>query len=167
MKTKITLVVALLGLIFTSNAQSKVGTVDSDLVIAKMPQMTSVQDRLKTYGAKLDSINAIKIAEYDAKVKIFNADKTSHDSIKKKNFAEINTLNQDIAKFRQNGNKLMQLRRDEYMRPLYKRVTEVVAEVSKEHGYTQILTTQGNQFAYIDEKFDITKLVLAKLGINE
>ena len=72
-----------------------------------------------------------------------------------------------MNKFRQNGTKMMQLQRDENMRPLYKKLSEVIKEVAKANGYTQVLTTNGNQFGYIDEKFDITKLVLDKLGIKE
>ena len=53
------------------------------------------------------------------------------------------------------------------MRPLYKKTTEIIEEIAKEKGYTQILTVTGNNFAYIDIKHDITKLVLDKLGIKE
>ena len=53
------------------------------------------------------------------------------------------------------------------MRPLYKILNNAINTVAKENGYTQILTTKGNQFAYIDEKFDVTKLVIAELGIQE
>ena len=63
--------------------------------------------------------------------------------------------------------ELMQLRRGEYMRPLYKKIADVVEQVAKENGYTQILTTTGNQFAYFDQKHDITKLVMEKMGIKE
>jgi len=167
MKTKITFIIALLFIGFSAKSQSKVGTVDSELIISKMPQLKTVDDRMKKYGARLDSINGTKVAEYDAKVKAFNENKTDADSIKSRKYAEIGALNQDIAKFRQNGAQLMQLRRSEFMRPLYKKITEIVAVVAKEQGYTQILTTTGNQFAFIDEKFDITKLVLAKIGITE
>ena len=80
---------------------------------------------------------------------------------------EINTLEQEIGNFRKNGPKLLQLQRDENMRPLYKKLSEVIAEVAKANGYTQILTTNRNEFAYLDERFDITKLVLEKLGIKE
>jgi outer membrane protein len=169
MKTKITLFIALLFIGFSMNAQqTKVGTVDSDYILAKMPQLKTVQDRLKKYGAKLDSINAIKIKDYDTKVKAFNdASKTLPEAEKKTKYAEIAKLNQDIGKFRQNGSQMMQLRRDEFLRPLYKKIAEVVEQVAKEKGYTQILTSNGNQFAYIDQKHDITKLVLAKMGIKE
>ena len=168
MKTKITFIIALLMVCFGTNAQSKVGTVDSDYVISKMPQLKTVQSRIKSYGQRLDSINNKKVKDYDAKVKFFNDGvKTLADSIKKVKYAEIAALNQDIAKFRKNGAQMMQLRNDEFMRPLYKKASEVIQQVAKENGYTQILTIGGNDLAYIDLKYDITKLVLAKLGIKE
>ena len=60
----------------------------------------------------------------------------------------------------------MGLKRDELMRPLYTMLSEAIATVAKENGYTQILTITGNEFAYIDSKFDITELVLKNLGIT-
>lgn len=89
------------------------------------------------------------------------------DADKKNRIQELQVLDQEMQKFRVNGTKMMQLQRDEYMRPLYKKLSETIAEVAKANGYTQILTTNGNQFGYIDERFDITQLVLDKLGIKE
>jgi outer membrane protein len=60
---------------------------------------------------------------------------------------------------------LLKLRRDELMRPLYKKLSDLIAVVSKENGYSQVFTRTGNQFAYFDSNFDITKLVMYKLGI--
>ena len=168
MKTKITLFIAILCVGFSVNAQTKVGTIDVDYIVAKMPQLKQVQERIKNYGAKLDSINNKKIKEYDTKVKAFNSDlKTLSEAAKKIRANEINILNKDIISFRQNGSKLMQLRKDEFMRPLYKKITELTEIIAKEKGYSQVLTTNGNNFAYLDEKHDITKLILAKLNIKE
>lgn len=168
MKIKITVFLAFLFIGFSSNSQTKVGTINSELIISKMPQLKAVQVRLKNYGAKLDSINNIKINDYDSKLKAYNAVvKTLNDADKKTKANEINLLSQDIGKFRQNGSQMMQLRRNELLRPLYNKITELTSVIAKEKGYTQILTLTGNEFAYIDEKFDITKLVLAKLGIKE
>ena len=41
----------------------------------------------------------------------------------------------------------------------------MIAVVAKEQKYTQILTVDGNEFAYTDEKFDITTIVKTKLEI--
>ena len=168
MKLKITLLAAMLLSSFAIQAQNKVGTVDSEYVISKMPQLTAVQTRISSYGAKLDSSFSIKVKEYDAKVDAFNkAEKTMTEEVKKTKYTEIAELDQELKKFRQNGAQLMQIRRDELLRPLYKKVTEVIAEVAKANGYSQILTITGNELAYLDTKYDITKLVLAKLGIKE
>lgn len=168
MKTKIIVLFATFFVCFTINAQTKVGTVDREFIIGKMPQLKSVQDRINNYGAKLDSINKVKISLHDETVKNYNDNiKTLSDDDKKTKLSEINKLKQEIAQFQQNGSKMMQLRRNDYMRPLYKKTTEIIEEIAKEKGYTQILTVTGNNFAYIDIKHDITKLVLDKLGIKE
>ena len=168
MKIKITLILSALIICFTTNAQTKVGTVDREFIIAKMPQLKIVQERINNYGTRLDSINQSKIFKHDAAVKAYNTiAKTLSDADKRPKLIEINDLKQEIAKFQENGTKMMQLQREEYMRPLYKKLSEVISEVAKENGYTQVLTTDGNEFGYVDENFDITQLVLDKLGIKE
>ncbi len=149
-------------------SQTKLGTVNSDLIIGKMPQMKNVLRRVENYGKKLDSTFQIKMKEYQTKIDAYKSvEKTLSDADKKTKIQELGSLEQEMNKFRQNGTKMMQLQRDENMRPLYKKLSEVIKEVAKANGYTQVLTTNGNQFGYIDEKFDITKLVLDKLGIKE
>ena len=130
--------------------------------------MKGVLHRVDNYGKKLDSSFQIKTKNYQAKIKEYKAvEKPYLMLIKKTKIQEITILEQEMAKFRKNGSTMMQLQRDDNMRPLYKKLSEVIAEVAKENGYTQVLTTNGNQFGYIDEKFDITTLVLDKLGIKE
>jgi len=168
MKTKITLIIATFFICFTSIAQTKVGTVDREFIIAKMPQLKTVQDRIKKYGARLDSINKAKISLHDTTVTAYNASsKTLTEDEKKAKFTEISKLKQEITLFQQNGTKMMQLRRNDFMRPLYKKANQIIEDIAKEKGYTQILTVTSGNFAYIDTNHDITKLVLAKLGIKE
>ena len=166
MKLKITL----LAFIFTisANAQTKLGTVNSDIIIGKMPQMKLILKRVENYAKKLDSTFQVKFKGYQEKINAYKKDEGSStiDQNKKK-YNQIVTLEQEMQKFRENGTKLMQLRRNEFMRPLYQKLNKVIETVAKENGYTQILTTNGNEFAYVDLKHDITNLVLKKLGIKE
>ncbi|WP_428740260.1 OmpH family outer membrane protein [Tenacibaculum sp.] len=167
MKLKITFILALFFIGFT-NAQTKVGTVNSELIVGKMPQMKGVLQRVESYGKQLDSTFQIKATEYKEKVNSYKAEeKLMTDDDKKARIQELRTLEQEMGKFRQNGTAMMQLQKEQSMRPLYKKLGEVIAEVAKANGYTQILTTTGNEFGYIDERFDITQLVLDKLGIKE
>lgn len=168
MKLKITFIIAILSLGLTMNAQTKVGTVNSELIISKMPQLKVAQERVNNYAKKLDSTFNIKVKSYEALVAEYNkASKTISEAGKKIKLNELTILDQDLKKFQENGSKILNLRRGDFMRPLYKKVSDIITQIAKEKGYTQVLTTSGNEFAYIDPKFDITKLVLAKMGIKE
>jgi len=168
MKTKITLLITAFFVCLTITAQTKVGTVNSELIISKMPQLAKANERIKRYTNKLDSTFQIKVKNYDAKVAEYNkVIKTISEDNKKIKYNELLNLDKDLKMFQENGTKILQVTRDDFMRPLYKKVSEVISQIAKEKGYTQILTTSGNEFAYIDKKFDITKLVLTKLGIKE
>ncbi|CAM1356809.1 MULTISPECIES: OmpH family outer membrane protein [Tenacibaculum] len=167
MKLKITFFITIF-FIGLASAQTKVGTVNSDLIIGKMPQMKSVIKRLENYSKELDSSFQLKAKTYQSKIEAFKkVEKTITDNDRKTKIQELAAIEQDMAKFRKNGSTMMQLRRDEYMRPLYRKLNEIVKEVAKANGYSQVLTTNGNEFAYIDDRYDITKLVLSKLGIKE
>lgn len=167
MKFKLTLV--LVAFISTfSIAQTKTGTIDSDYIINIMPESEIVIARSQQYGARLDSLFSIKMVDYQARVKDFRDKEAEMGVLMKKTLVkELTELEQDIKQYQDNGNKLMQLKQNELMRPLYKKLNLAIDEIAKENGYTLILTTTGNQFAYIDQKFDITKLVMAKLNIKE
>lgn len=167
MKFKITFIyLAFLSTITFS--QTKVGTVDSEYIINIMPEAQIVVKRSQAYGAKLDSSFSIKVKEFENKLDAFKAKEKTLGALEKKVIVEeLTTLEEGIKKYQTNGNKLMQLKRDELMRPLYKKLSDAIKEVAKSNGYSQILTITGNEFAYIDQKFDITKLVIAQLGIKE
>ena len=89
--------------------------------------------------------------------------------IQKKNVKqeELAKLENGITKFRNNGSQLVQLKQNELLAPLYSKISEKVAIVSKELGYTQVLNIGNNSnLAYIDPMHDITIRVLAKMGIT-
>jgi outer membrane protein len=167
MKSKIVFLSAVL---FSTIAfgQTKLGTIDNEYIINLMPETKIVVKMAQEYGQKLDSSFSIKMQQYQAKIDDYkNNEKEYGELMKKTLISEIQTMEQDIQKYQENGTKLMQLKQNELMRPLYKKLNDVIDLVAKENKYTQILTIQGNQFSYIDEKFDITKLVMDKLGLKE
>jgi outer membrane protein len=149
-------------------AQTKVGTIDSDYIVNLMPEGQIVVKRSQNYGLKLDSSFSIKLKEFQAKVDNFKKNETILGVLAKKTAVkEITELEAEVKKYQENGQKLMQLKREELMRPLYKKLSDAIKEVAKANNYTQILTITGNQFAYIDNKFDITELVMDKLNIKK
>jgi len=165
MKLKITVLFIAFISTFTI-AQSKVGTIDSEYIIGLMPESKMVITLTEAYGAKLDSSFSIKVEDFKARLEDYTLKEKDMGELEKKTIQkELAGLDQDIQKYQKNGNTLIGLKRDELMRPLYAKLSEAISTVSKENGYTQVLTITGNEFAYIDATFDITELVLTKLEV--
>ena len=167
MKVKITI----LFIAFLSSfslAQTKFGTIDSDYIINIMPESKIVVERSKDYGLQFASYFPIKMKDYQDRVKDFREkEKEMGELMKKVLIEELTALEKDVKLYQENGNKLMQLKQSELMRPLYNKLNAAISEIAKQNGYSHVFTKAGNQFAYIDDAFDITKLVTEKLGIKE
>ncbi len=153
---------------FTFQGQSKLGTIDVDFILSKMPEIESVQKDLKTYGETLDSQLQEKMTAYQEKLDVYNK---NVESFTQQQLTEeqtaIFTLEEDITKFRQNGIQLMRIKEDELKRPLYMKIAENMDVIAKEQNFTQILNTGADSsIVYLDPKLDITLAVLAKMGIE-
>ena len=151
----------------TGKGQTKLGTVNSELIIGLMPETDKVLDDLKQYALKLDSSYQVKLADYNAKVDAFQKlDPSLSDNFKKIKIEEIREMELNLQKNQQDANNLINLKRNQLMSPVYTVLSGAIKEVATADSFTQILTSSGNEFAYIDEAFDITEKVITKLGLK-
>lgn len=164
---KISLVFGLLLFTLIANAQTKVGTIDVDYIISKMPEISQVNQGMETYNSKLQEQMKESVAKHDSLVKDYqdNSSSFTADQKKEKESAIIN-LENDLQNFRQKASVMMQMKRNELSQPLYQKIDKAMKEVIQEDGYTQILHVGGNALAFADERFDITEKVMNKLGIK-
>lgn len=147
-------------------AQSKVGTVNVNEILSKLPELTTVNTAVASYNSELEKTLNEKVTIYKTKLAAYKTNAATYSDVMKKTMGEeLYGLENDIKKFQQNGSQLTQIKQDDLLRPLYKKISDMIAVVAKEQKYTQILTVDGNEFAYADEKFDITAIVKTRLGI--
>ncbi|NQY27940.1 MAG: OmpH family outer membrane protein [Flavobacteriaceae bacterium] len=147
-------------------AQSKVGTVNVNEILLNLPELATVNTKVASYNSELEKTLNEKITVYKTKLAAFKKNAPAYSDVMKKTMGEeLYGLENNIKSFQQNGSQLTQLKQDDLLRPLYKKISDMIAIVAKEKNYTQILTVDGNEFAYVDEKFDITATVKSKLGI--
>ncbi|WP_116695470.1 OmpH family outer membrane protein [Marixanthomonas spongiae] len=150
----------------TAFSQTKVGTIDVDYVVSKMPELETVNKEVEEYTSKLDADLQKKVTDYKEKIEAY---KTSEATLtiaqKKEKQQELAAAENDIAKFQQTGNSLIGIKRDDEMRPLYTKIGDALEKVAKAQGYTQILQTDAS-LVYLDDKYDITLAVLKELGIT-
>ena len=150
----------------TTFAQSKVGTVDVDFILANLPEMENVQQQLQIYGSQLDLDLTKKVDEYKdlaAKYSAGEATFTEKEKMEKQN--ALRNLDADIGKFQQNGAKLMELKQQEYLQPLYQKIGNALEKVAKKNKYTQVIQTTVD-VVYLDPDYDLTDQILQEMGIE-
>jgi len=149
----------------TGFAQTKVGTIDVDFVISKMPELAGVQKQVEEYGNGLDANLKTKIAAYQGAIDAYTAAEAGLTLNQKKTQQDsILSMESDIQKFQQNGNQLIVLKQEEFLKPLYEKVGIALEKVAKAGAYTQVFT-RNNDVVYVDNRFDLTLAVLAELGV--
>lgn len=150
-----------------AQAQTKVGTIDAEYILAQLPEITEVEEGLKTYDEQLQEEVQNSIKKYEALIEEYQSNSATYtEEEKQEKETEIIGLENDIKNFRQKASVLMQMRRNELTEPLYVKIDEAMKSVISEQNYTQILNSSANGLAYAHPDFDITDAVLSKLGIT-
>ncbi len=150
----------------TGFAQSKVGTIDVDYIISQMPELSSVQKQVQDYGDGLDADLQKKLTEYQAAIDKYKTDEVGLTINQKKGRQDsIIAMENDIQNFQQNGNQLIVLKQEEYLKPLYEKIGIALEKIAKAEGYTQVLL-RNSDVVYVDNRFDLTLAVLKELGIE-
>lgn len=146
--------------------QTKVGTIDIDYILSQMPEITTVQKNVETYGKTLDADLSKKLQAYQALVAEYTQNEINMTINQKKTMQDsIVNSETDINKFRQNATQLLTIKRDEELTPLYEKIGQSLEIVAKSENYTQVLERNSN-LVYIDNKFDLTISVLKNMGIE-
>lgn len=148
----------------------KLGYVDSDLILKKMPEYKSAQKQLDEYAARwqaqADSMQEEVdrlYKEYRAEVVLLTPDvkRTREDNI----VARENALFQfREQKFGQSGDLFK--KREELIKPIQDKIFEAVEKVAKSEGLSFIFDKAGGvMMLYADQKYDKTFEVMEELGI--
>jgi outer membrane protein len=147
-------------------AQGKVGAVDIEYILSKMPELTAVQTELENYGKQLDVDLNKKVDAYKKIVEEYKqGEPTFTEEQKNEKQTAIINLESDIQKFQQNGAKLMDIKQTEALKPLYKKIGVALEKVAKAQNYTQVTQTTQD-LVYLDPEYDLTVPILLELGIT-
>ncbi|MGB7786540.1 MAG: OmpH family outer membrane protein [Salinimicrobium sp.] len=164
---KILIVLGLALFSFSMNAQTKVGTIDADYILAQLPEMTQVNEELKAYGQEMRKDFDSTVTKYQNLVKDYQEKQSEYsETEKKQKEEEIITLESGLKGFNQKLPLMIQMRRNELTKPLFEKINAAMLKVIERDGYTHVLHAGGNSLAFAEEKYDITEKVLTELGIT-
>lgn len=74
-------------------------------------------------------------------------------------------MENDLQKLQQNSSKLLQIRQDELMRPLYQKIGNALEKIVKRENYTQVIN-ENQSLIYIDPDYDLTIKVMKEIGLE-
>lgn len=158
------LIIVLLFSVFVS-AQTKVGTINTEYIVSKMPEFKEVQKGVEEYSKSLDTGLKEKYTEYQDMVKAYSEKESTYtQALKELKQKDILKLEEDIQKLRTNSAKLLQVRQDELLRPLYNKIGAEVEKIVQEEAFTHIFN-ENNTLIYISPEYDITVKVMKRLNI--
>jgi outer membrane protein len=149
----------------TQPTVQKIGYADWDYIFSQMPEYKQIDAELKTHGTQLENQMKAKQTEFETKLKA-----TTPEAIRADKERELQMLQEGFQKFQQDAQLSIQKKQNDLMEPVFSKVGKAIEDVAKENGYAFILSPQvlggGDILLYSDEKYDISLLVLKKLGIT-
>ncbi len=170
--TKITLALIFSLLAIASYGQLKIGYVDSDTIMEKLPDAQDAQQRLDALIAEWQEEVRNMESEWRSKYDDYENRKLIMSDVKRSEVEkELVALENQISNYRQqkfgpNGDLFN--KQTELMEPVQNKVFNVIQEVAEEEELDFVFDRSGDiVFLYAKPDYDITPLVLEKLEIEE
>jgi len=153
-----------------AQAQMKVGYINSQELLAAMPERDSLQGVFdKERDAVAQRMEEMQV-EYNNKLEVYLQQRDSLTPIvaeaKEQELRDINTR---IANYEQTATQRLQQRQNELLQPLFDKVSAAIKEVSIENKFTYVLDISTGVALYYpeeDKTLNVLPLVKAKLGLK-
>jgi outer membrane protein len=172
-------VVVVFGMNATAQAQSdaselKIGYVNPQAILANMPEMKAVQQRLQNFTARkqqelaqLEQNFQSEVAAYQQKVGVISADAQAKEE------ERLGKLQNDLLTAQQQAENELQQKRQELVGPLLEQIGTAIDSVANSMGLIYVLNTTTSTgdlvILYASEeyqsKYDITEQVMEQLGM--
>lgn len=169
MKTiKVILLAAVITMSFSAFAQKsvKIGHINSNELLAAMPERETVQKEIEDYAAQLTTTMDAMRKEYESKVADFQSkQEVMSDIIRENKIKEITDLEKRITEFQKTAQADLQKKEEKLLQPIIDKAKKAIDDVAKENNYTYVLDSSMGVVLYSIESDDLLPLVKKKLGI--
>jgi len=160
-------VVALLLLAATTTASAqKFGYVNSQAILAEMPEMKAAESGLEALQTQLQKKGRAMVETFQQDVQKLQAEAQAGNLTPKaqqEESAKLETRQAKIGEFEQSMVEDLQKKRTELLEPIYKKVNDAIKAVAEEQGFQFIFDQQV--LLYGEEASDVSAAVKSKLGI--
>lgn len=164
------IVVALLTTGFLSaatlaKAQTKIGYISAQDLLALMPETRKADSSLQQLNAALVQNYQDKGAKLNADIEKFNKDSSNYsEAVKSVKRQELQKAYQDLSGEEQRIQEQLQQKQQELIQPIQRKAREAIQAAAKENGYTYVF--EKEVLLYFPPADDLMPLVAKKLGIK-
>lgn len=152
--------------VFNASAQNKIGYINTDEIIAVMPEAEKADAELKEYQAALGEQGQERMATFTAKDSAFAKDSSKYSpSMKEIKRKELFELYQKVQGFQAEAQEMYQQEAQKKIAPIRAKAMDAIRVVAKENGYSYIFDM--NAVIVAPPGDDVLPLVKKKLGIKE
>lgn len=152
----------------------KIGYVNPQAVLAKMPEMAAIQKRLQNFAEKKQQELTQKEQDFQAQVTQYEqrAGVISEEANQQEQ-QRLGQLQNELVQAQQKAEQEIAQKREELLGPLFTQIGEAIDAVAKNMGLTYVLNTTTSSGDLIilyasqeyQSKYDITEPVMQELGI--
>ena len=144
----------------------KIGYINSQELLAAMPEIRGMQAKLDTLAGQYETQFANMQEEFNKKVADFQKDQaTMTAGVRDFRQQEIVEMEQRIQMFYQTAQKDIQAIQQEYLIPIQNRMLEAIKKVGAEQGCTYVMDAMAMLYIAPDA-LDLMALVKSELGIQ-
>ncbi|WP_333820748.1 OmpH family outer membrane protein [Ohtaekwangia sp.] len=154
-----------------TTSPQKIGHANWEYIFSRLPEYKQIEHELGAFEAQLQNQLKLKSQELDAKYKAYQAMSPDvPDAIRKDREAELAYLQDNIQKFQQEAQLSIQKKQADLINPVLAKVGKAIEAVAIENGFSYIINPQmvsgGDVLLFTDEQYNISNLVLKKLGVD-
>jgi outer membrane protein len=176
MKNRVLLtLVCILGVAQFAHAETKapalkIGYVNINNILSVMPETKISEGDYDIFEQQVRKNLAKKVEDFQVKLQAFQKGyETMSEATRQQKEEELKQLQMSLQQMELDIHESLNNKHMELLKPIYEKVQRAVKSVAQENGYTHIFNSELSGLAillYTDEKYDISELVLKKLGVS-
>lgn len=154
------------GILGAADAQTKIGYINPDELVASMPEASKADAELKEYQESLQLTGQEKFKKLQVEDSLFVKDSAKlSPSMKEIRRNELVKLYQEVQNWQQESQEMYQAKAQEKIAPIRNKAMDAIKTVAKENGYSYVLDI--NTVIVAPPGDDLLPLVKKKLGIKD
>ncbi len=159
--------VLFLGVMTTANAQSKVAHINSQELVAAMPETKEMQEELKKVAQAYDTEYKEQTSSLQAKLQKYEAEAaTQTDAENQKRAAEVQELKNKLQLYAQEAQQQLEKRRIDLYKPISEKAQKAIKEIAATKSVQYVLDSSPGSGLIVFDGEDLMTAVKAKLGVK-